>query len=99
MTFAITQSGGAIGIRVDVVGGGIASYAALADFSAAKPDEREFAMLHCGTNDVGGDGSAFDAIGRMQASTESGKVKGKISGITLFSDTGTSPAGLGTCNA
>lgn len=97
VSFAITQSDRAIGIRVDVVGGGTTSYTALANFLAAKPDKGEFAMIHCGTNDVVGDLNAFDAIGRMQASTKVGKVKAKIGGITLFSDTGTAPAGLGTC--
>lgn len=97
VTFAISQSGTAIGIRVDVTGGGSTTYTALANFPAAKPDKGEFAMIHCGSNDVVGDDLAFDAIGRMQASTKSGKVKAKISGVSLFSDTGGAHPGLGTC--
>ena len=96
-TLRITQTGNAIGIEVVIAGADTANYTALANFPAAKPDKGEFAMLHCGTNDVAGDDFAFDSIGRMQAATKTGKVKAKIKGISIFSDTGTATPGLGTC--
>lgn len=97
-TLSISQSGNAIGIVVDITGVGTTSYTALANFPAAKPDKGEFAMIHCGTNDVAGDATTFDAIGRMQATTKTGKVKAKIKGVSFFSDTDTVTPTLGTCN-
>jgi len=96
-TLRITQTGNAIGIDVEITGGGTSSYTALANFSAVKPDKGEFAMIHCGTNDIVGDDLAFDAIGRMQAATKSGKLKAKIKGTSFFSDTSTASPALGTC--
>jgi hypothetical protein len=96
-TLHISQSGNAIGIEVVIAGADTTNYTALANFPAAKPDKGEFAMLHCGTNDVAGDDVAFDAIGRMQAATKTDKVKAKIKGISIFSDTGAASPGLGTC--
>ena len=87
----------ALGIEVEITGAGTTSYTGLANFPAAKPDKGEFAMIHCGTNDIVGDNLAFDAIGRMQAATKSGKVKAKIKGTSFFSDTSTASPGLGTC--
>ena len=97
-TLHITQDvDNTIGIEVEIAGAGTTSYTALANFPAAKPDKGEFAMIHCGTNDIVGDNLAFDAIGRMQAATKSGKVKAKIKGTSFFSDTSTASPGLGTC--
>jgi hypothetical protein len=96
-TLRITQSGNEIGIAVEITGAGTTNYAGLANFPAAKPDKGEFAMIHCGTNDILGDDPAFDAIGRMRASTKTGKVKAKITGTSIFSDPGTATPGLGTC--
>jgi hypothetical protein len=98
VTFAISQNGNVIGIQVAVAGvAGTTNYTALANFPAAKPDKGEFATIHCGTNDVVGDSLAFDAIGRMKASTKTDKVKAKVSGTTFFSDTDAAHPGLGTC--
>jgi len=96
-TLHISQSGNAIGIEVVIAGADTTNYTALANFPAAKPDKGEFAMIHCGTNDIVGDDPAFDAIGRMQVSTKTGKVKAKITGTSIFSDPGTATPGLGTC--
>lgn len=96
-TVRITQAGNQIGIAIEITGVGTTNYRALANFSAAKPDKGEFAMIACGTNDVVGDDPDFDAIGRMQAATKPGKVKAKITGTSIFSDPGTATPGLGTC--
>jgi len=96
-TLRITQTGNFIGIAVAITNGGTTSYTALANFAAAKPDTGEFAMIHCGTNDIVGDDLAFDAIGRMQVATKAGKLKAKIKGTSFFSDTSTASPALGTC--
>ncbi len=95
-TFQITQSGNAIGISADFGGGNPPRYTGFANFPAAKPNKGEFAMIHCGTNDIVADATTYDSIGRMQVSTKASKVKGTIKGITIFSDTGPRPS-LGTC--
>lgn len=97
VTFHVTQTGNAIGILADVTGGDTTTFAGFANFSALKPDKGEFAMLHCGSNDIVGDGPAYDATSRMQATTKPGKVKAKIVGTTIFSDPGTAPPLVGTC--
>ena len=55
-------------------------------------------MIHCGTNDVVGDGSTYDSIGRMQVATKPGKIKATIKGTTIFSDAGTVEVSAGTCS-
>jgi hypothetical protein len=97
VTFHITQVGNAIGIFADFGGGDTTNYTGLANFPALKPDKGEFAMIHCGTNDIVGDGATYDSIGRMQASTKATKVKAKIKGTTIFSDPGAAQPSLGTC--
>jgi hypothetical protein len=53
-------------------------------------------MIHCGMNDLVGDATTYDSIGRMQVSTKTGKLKASIKGTTIFSDPGASPL-VGTC--
>jgi hypothetical protein len=96
-TAEITQTGNAIGILMDFGGGPNTEYAGLANFLPAKPDKGEFAMIHCGTDDIVGNATTYDAIGRMQATTKSGKVKATIKGTTIFSDPSTASPFLGTC--
>jgi hypothetical protein len=96
-TAEITQTGNAIGILMDFGGGPNTPYAGLANFLFAKPDKGEFAMIHCGTDDVVGNANTYDAIGRMQATTKPGKVKATIKGTTIFSDPGAASPFLGTC--
>jgi len=95
-TADILQSGNAIGIVANFVGGP-EPYVGLANILPAKPDKGEFAMIHCGTNDVAGDGSTYDSIGLMQVATKPGKTKATIKGMTIFSDAGTVDVSAGTC--
>ena len=97
VTFHITQTGNAIGIFADFGGGNTTTYTGLANFPVLKPDKGEFAMIHCGTNDVIGDGAAYDSIGRMQTTTKTAKVKATIKGTTIFSDADAAHPSLGTC--
>jgi len=95
-TADILQNGNAIGIVANFVGGA-EPYVGLANFSPAKPAKGEFAMIHCGTNDVVGDAGTYDSIGRMQVTTKSGKTKATIKGTTIFSDPGVVEVSAGTC--
>jgi len=96
-TFQVTQTGDAIGIFADFGAAGTTNYTGLANFLVAKPDKGEFAMIHCGTNDIVGDNTTYDSVGRMQVTTKADKVKATLKGTTIFSDAGTTPPSLGTC--
>jgi hypothetical protein len=98
-TADVTQTGNAIGLLRHFEGGGQPDtpYAGLANFLPAKPDKGEFAIIHCGTDDVVGNAGTYDSVGRMQVTTKPGKIKATIKGTTIYSNAGTVPPVVGTC--
>jgi hypothetical protein len=101
VTVAISQSGNAVGVRVDE-GGAVAHFTGLANPDGKKPlTKGELALIRCGTDDVPGLGEprgalagATDELGRFLAATKAPpNPKATVKGTTVFA----ADEGLGTC--
>lgn len=97
-TVQISQSGRAVGYRIDFGPGNVNFYAGRTYDDAKKPNEQaDVSFVACGTNSVAGDPGPFDELGRLTAKTKPGKVKATLKGVTYFSDPGIPDPEAGTC--
>lgn len=92
---AVTQTGNALGVRVDFGGGVVEQYTGLANPDGKKMlTKGEFGLIHCGTDSDPDDTTSADEIGRFTAATKPlPDVRATVKGTSVFS----APPSVGTC--
>jgi hypothetical protein len=91
---AVTQSGGAVGMRMDFGAGVVDLYTGLANPDGKKPlTKGEVAVIHCGSDDVLGN-APLDELGRFAVATKAApNPKATLKGTSVFAGS----ERLGTC--
>lgn len=92
---AVTQSGNAVGLRMDFGAGVVVDYVGRANPDGKKPLEKgELGVIRCGTDTAVGATEAADEIGRLSASAKlAPSSKGTLKGSSVLARS----AGLATC--
>ena len=101
VTIEISQSGNLLGLQVSSPVTVTESYSGIANPSEGDSNKGEIVVIHCGTNDVPGDGDGssdmVDEVGRLRVSTAPGG-RGTLRGTSIFSDPENEFPAAGTCS-